>query len=160
MRGCSSLLSPQSSSSSQTQSSLIQRRLLHENSPLLQTFGARKGDKALNMTWEVKFSLIRMNSIILKLFCIQRRGQTKISGEAKPKNFQTGGAKRYTQTFLLHFSITILVNFLKVGGQLPPHTSPWPRHWNHGHRKNVDDVMCIAIMGKCYVSSKHKFTLT
>ena len=45
--------------------------------------------------------------------CNQRRGQTKISERLKHKNLQTGGAKRYTQPFLLHFSITILPIFEK-----------------------------------------------
>ena len=48
---------------------------------------------------------------------------------ARLTNFQTGEGKRYTQVFVFQFSITIFAIFLKVGGgQLPPHTLPWPCH--------------------------------
>ena len=43
----------------------------------------------------------------------------KLVGGQNLKIFRVEGAKRYTQTFLLHFSITILVNFWKVGGNCP-----------------------------------------
>ena len=49
------------------------------------------------------------------LFLKQRQGQTKLVG-GETEKISDWGAKRYTHTFLLHFSITIVANFKEGGG--------------------------------------------
>ena len=43
----------------------------------------------------------------------------KVVSAKCPKFSNWQGGKRYTEAFLLHFSIKILVKFLKVGGNCP-----------------------------------------
>ena len=59
----------------------------------------------------------------------------------KVQTFLTERVKGYVQTFLLHFSITILLRFSKVGAYLPPHTLPWLRYC----QESEDDSPEIAL---------------
>ena len=45
------------------------------------------------------------------------------------QHFMTVCVKRYIQANLLHFSITILPDFLKCSVSLPPHSFSWLHHW-------------------------------
>ena len=76
----------------------------------------------LPLSLKVNF-LMSLQYIHFTISFKQLCGQTKISGRAKLKNFQTGGTKRYTHPFLLHFSI--FCRFLKSwGGNCPLIPSP------------------------------------
>ena len=48
----------------------------------------------------------------------------KTNEGVKVQNFLTERVKGYTQIFLLHFAIIILLRFSKVGVYLPPITLP------------------------------------
>ena len=71
------------------------------------------------------------------------------------KNFLTGGVKRYTQTLLLHFSISIS-RFFKVGMYLPPHTLPWLHpHWVVPSFLQGGITHIVVCMGTCHFTSYH-----
>ncbi len=61
-------------------------------------------------------------------------------------------AKRYTEVFLLHFSIKILVKFLKVGGQLPPHAGA---DWQQKSRVASSNIGArTMVTAGCFISGK------
>ena len=53
---------------------------------------------------------------VFKAAIISGRARWKLVGGGKTKKFSGRGAKGYTQTFLLHFSITIFAMFFKSEG--------------------------------------------
>ena len=57
------------------------------------------------------------------------RAIQKYKGGGNGSNFGTG-VKRYTQTFVLHFSNRIVAKFLKVGHTVQPHSLPSLHHWH------------------------------
>ena len=61
-------------------------------------------------------------------------------GWQKLQNFQTMGAKRYTKTFLLNFSITIFANYYKWGGGNCP-LIPSPGHATDGPWEQLSDTI-------------------